>query len=187
MLHAAGNMNVTGLDVLVLTDGTPPVGTPTLAPITPPTPTVEPTVPRVCGDGILQTDVGEVCDMKSFATTCENQGYLFGGRFQCSADCMSVDTFSCFKVLKQVSFQSVAVVGESITGSYLLDHAADVVEVRIIGGLGDADLYVQWGTSPTTTNYDCRSGSASNFETCTFHKPTKGATVHFRMVASTPF
>ena len=187
MLHAAGNMDVSGLDVLVLTDGTPPVGTPTLAPITPPTPTVEPTVPRVCGDGILQPDVGEVCDTKSFATTCENQGYLFGGRLQCSADCMSFDTFSCFKVLKQVSFQW-ATAGTSITGSYLLDHAADVVEVRIMGGLGDADLYVQWSsTLPTLTTYDCMSDSASNFETCTFYKPPVGETVYFMMYAYATF
>ena len=187
LLYAAGNIDVAGLDVLVLTDGTPPAGTPTLAPVTPPTPTPEPTMARVCGDGILQPDVGEVCDTKSFATTCENQGYLFGGQLQCASDCLSFDTFNCLKVLHQVSFQW-ATAGTSITGSYPLDHAADVVEVRIIGGLGDADLYVQWGNTPLTlTTYDCMSDSASNFETCTFYKPPVGETVYFMMYAYATF
>jgi PKD repeat protein len=35
------------------------------------------------------------------------------------------------------------------------------------GGTGDADLFVKFGSAPTTTTYDCKSESSSNSETCT--------------------
>lgn len=34
------------------------------------------------------------------------------------------------------------------------------------GGTGDADLYVKFGSAPTTSNYDCRSWNSGNGETC---------------------
>jgi serine protease len=37
----------------------------------------------------------------------------------------------------------------------------------ISGGTGDADLYVRFGTAPTTTTYDCRPYTNGNNETCT--------------------
>jgi serine protease len=37
----------------------------------------------------------------------------------------------------------------------------------ISGGSGDADLYVRFGTAPTTTTYDCRPFRNGNTETCT--------------------
>ena len=37
----------------------------------------------------------------------------------------------------------------------------------ISGGTGDADLYVRFGTAPTTTSYDCRPYRTGNTETCT--------------------
>ena len=36
----------------------------------------------------------------------------------------------------------------------------------ISGGTGDADLYVRFGTAPTTTTYDCRPYLSGNAETC---------------------
>jgi serine protease len=35
------------------------------------------------------------------------------------------------------------------------------------GGTGDADLYVKFGSAPTTTSYDCRPYQSGNNETCT--------------------
>jgi PKD repeat protein len=35
------------------------------------------------------------------------------------------------------------------------------------GGTGDADLYVKFGSAPTTTSYDCRPFVSGNSETCT--------------------
>ncbi|MBU8975389.1 S8 family serine peptidase [Lysobacter sp. MMG2] len=34
------------------------------------------------------------------------------------------------------------------------------------GGSGDADLFVKFGSAPTTTSYDCKSEGSSNAETC---------------------
>jgi vibriolysin len=52
----------------------------------------------------------------------------------------------------------------------------------ISGGTGDADLYVQSGTKPTTTSYACRPYKTGNAETCTFTPPTAG-TYYVMLVA----
>jgi serine protease len=36
------------------------------------------------------------------------------------------------------------------------------------GGSGDADLYVKFGSAPTTSTYDCRPYNSGNTENCTF-------------------
>ena len=42
------------------------------------------------------------------------------------------------------------------------------------GGSGDADLYVRFGSQPTTGTYDCRPYRSGNNETCTFATPSAG-------------
>jgi len=42
------------------------------------------------------------------------------------------------------------------------------------GGTGDLDLYVQFGSAPTTTTYQCRPYLSGNNETCTFSNPAAG-------------
>jgi len=42
------------------------------------------------------------------------------------------------------------------------------------GSNGDADLYVKFGSAPTTSNYDCRSWSGTSNETCSFPSPSTG-------------
>jgi hypothetical protein len=42
------------------------------------------------------------------------------------------------------------------------------------GGIGDADLYVKFGASPTTSAFDCRPFINGNTETCSFTNPTAG-------------
>ena len=46
--------------------------------------------------------------------------------------------------------------------------------VNISGGSGDADLYVRYGSQPSTRSYDCRPYLNGNNETCTFNNPTAG-------------
>jgi hypothetical protein len=48
------------------------------------------------------------------------------------------------------------------------------LSVRISGGTGDADLYVKFGSAPSTTTYDCRPYLSGNTETCTFSAPAAG-------------
>jgi len=45
---------------------------------------------------------------------------------------------------------------------------------KINGGSGDADLYVRFGSQPTTSTYDCRPAQSGNNETCTFNAPQAG-------------
>jgi hypothetical protein len=42
------------------------------------------------------------------------------------------------------------------------------------GGTGDADLYVKYGTAPTTTSYDCKSDGSTTAETCNLPSATPG-------------
>ena len=42
------------------------------------------------------------------------------------------------------------------------------------GGTGDADIYVKFGSAPTTSSYDCRPYLNGNSETCSFASPQTG-------------
>ncbi|MEM7764259.1 MAG: S8 family peptidase [Pseudomonadota bacterium] len=46
--------------------------------------------------------------------------------------------------------------------------------VRISGGSGDADLYLRYGSQPSTSNYDCRPYRNGNTETCQISNPQAG-------------
>lgn len=66
----------------------------------------------------------------------------------------------------------VAVTGVSGAASsdklYSLDVPAGATGLKFVtsGGTGDADLYVKFGSAPTTTTYDCKSETSTNAETC---------------------
>jgi hypothetical protein len=51
---------------------------------------------------------------------------------------------------------------------------ASNLQFQTSGGTGDADLYVRFGSAPTTTTYDCESASSDNNETCSFASPAAG-------------
>jgi hypothetical protein len=50
------------------------------------------------------------------------------------------------------------------------------VTVSISGGTGDADLYVKFGSAPTTTSYDCRPYLNGSNESCSI--PRQAGTVY---------
>ncbi|MHA7627934.1 M4 family metallopeptidase [Corallococcus sp. M7] len=58
--------------------------------------------------------------------------------------------------------------------SYVKPSGATAMRFALAGGTGDADLYVKFGSAPTTTTYDCRSAGASNDETCTINGAQSG-------------
>ena len=64
----------------------------------------------------------------------------------------------------------------SATKGQQLKYSIDVptgrskVNVYLSGGSGDADLYVKFGSEPTTSSYDCRSWSYGNNETCSVNR-----------------
>ncbi|WP_213999065.1 S8 family peptidase [Arsukibacterium sp.] len=45
---------------------------------------------------------------------------------------------------------------------------------NMAGGSGDADLYVRFGSQPTTSAYDCRPYKGGNSESCSFASPQAG-------------
>ncbi|HSF44000.1 MAG TPA: pre-peptidase C-terminal domain-containing protein, partial [Thermoanaerobaculia bacterium] len=51
---------------------------------------------------------------------------------------------------------------------------ASNLQFQTSGGTGDVDLYVRFGSAPTTAVYDCRPYTGSNNETCTFAAPSAG-------------
>jgi serine protease len=51
---------------------------------------------------------------------------------------------------------------------------ASNLQFQISGGSGDADLYVRFGSAPTTSTYSCRPYLNGNNETCTFAAPQAG-------------
>jgi len=71
---------------------------------------------------------------------------------------------------------------------FSLDVPVDVsdLQFQISGGTGDADLYVQFGSPPTTSSYDCRPNLAGNNETCSIPNAQTGT--YYGMVrAESPF
>jgi len=57
---------------------------------------------------------------------------------------------------------------------------------QISGGSGDADLYVRFGSQPTTSTYNCRPYLNGNNETCSFPSPSAG-TWHVMLRAYTTY
>jgi len=49
--------------------------------------------------------------------------------------------------------------------------------IQLAGGSGDADLYVKFGSQPTTSSYDCRPYKNGNSESCSFD-PSQTGTYH---------
>ncbi len=58
--------------------------------------------------------------------------------------------------------------------------------IQMSGGTGDADLYVQFGSAPTTNSYICRPYLNGNNETCTIAAPSTG-TYHVMVRGYTAF
>ncbi|WP_206050939.1 pre-peptidase C-terminal domain-containing protein [Nocardioides speluncae] len=56
--------------------------------------------------------------------------------------------------------------GSSQTFTLQVPAGATNLKFVTSGGTGDADLYVKFGSAPTTSSYDCRSWGSSNAETC---------------------
>ena len=58
--------------------------------------------------------------------------------------------------------------------SITVPSGATNLQISISGGTGDADLYVRFGSRPTTGSYDCRPYRTGNSETCSFSAPRAG-------------
>jgi len=63
---------------------------------------------------------------------------------------------------------------------------ATAIRFSISGGSGDADLYVKYGSAPTTSSYDCRPYVAGNSESCTF-TPAQSGTYYIMLYGYSAF
>lgn len=64
--------------------------------------------------------------------------------------------------------------GSTTNYSYATPAGAKRMKFETSGGSGDADLYVKFGSAPTTSSYDCRPYATGNAETCTFDPSQTG-------------
>ncbi|WP_250461691.1 S8 family peptidase [Microbulbifer litoralis] len=55
-----------------------------------------------------------------------------------------------------------------------VDTGMSTLDVQMSGGSGDGDLYVRYGSQPTTGSYDCRPYNWGNSENCNFSNPAAG-------------
>ena len=67
-----------------------------------------------------------------------------------------------------------ATTGQWLRGSYEIPSGVSSISFQISGGSGDADLYVRYGSQPTTSSYTCRPYLNGNNETCTINNPQAG-------------
>ncbi|MBN1203945.1 MAG: M4 family metallopeptidase [Myxococcaceae bacterium] len=58
--------------------------------------------------------------------------------------------------------------------NYATPSGATAMRFVLAGGSGDADLYVKFGSAPTTSSYDCRSAGATSDESCTINGAKQG-------------
>jgi PKD repeat protein len=76
--------------------------------------------------------------------------------------------------------------GTELRYTMVVPAGATNLTFTIAGSSGDADLYVRFGSAPTTTAYDCRPYLSSSSETCSFAAPQAG-TYHVMVRGYTSF
>jgi subtilase family serine protease len=59
-----------------------------------------------------------------------------------------------------------ATTNNSVSYTMTVPAGASSLNFAISGGSGDADLYVKYGSAPTTSSYDCRPYTTGNSESC---------------------
>ncbi|MFQ3231797.1 M4 family metallopeptidase [Reinekea sp.] len=64
--------------------------------------------------------------------------------------------------------------GSTMMYKLVVPADASTVTINMNGGSGDADLYVRFGSQPTTSSYNCRPYVGGNSETCSFDPAQAG-------------
>ncbi|MDP1699293.1 MAG: endonuclease [Xanthomonadaceae bacterium] len=67
-----------------------------------------------------------------------------------------------------------ATTNNALSFTLAVPSGASNLSFAINGGSGDADVYVRFGSAPTTSTYDCRPFLTGNAETCSFAAPQAG-------------
>ena len=64
--------------------------------------------------------------------------------------------------------------GNQLVYTMVVPSGASGLKFVTSGGSGDGDLYVKFGSAPTTSSYDCRSWASGNAETCNISSAQAG-------------
>lgn len=64
--------------------------------------------------------------------------------------------------------------GTELSYTVVIPAGAKNLVIATSGGTGDADLYVKFGSAPTTSSYNCRPYLSGNAESCSFATPQTG-------------
>lgn len=64
--------------------------------------------------------------------------------------------------------------GTEVSYTMVVPAGATNLKFAMSGGSGDGDLYVKFGSAPSTSSYDCRPYLSGNNETCTIAAPQAG-------------
>ncbi|WP_375768173.1 M4 family metallopeptidase [Archangium gephyra] len=64
--------------------------------------------------------------------------------------------------------------GSSTNYTHVTPAGATAMRFATTGGTGDADMYVKFGSAPTTASYDCMSAGATATESCTINGAKQG-------------
>ena len=67
-----------------------------------------------------------------------------------------------------------AATGGQLNYTMAVPAGATNLTFTMAGGTGDADMYVKFGSAPTTSSYDCRPYASGNSESCSFATPSTG-------------
>lgn len=81
-----------------------------------------------------------------------------------------------------VTVSNISVGASAWSCSYTLSVPAGASNLTfdLSGGTGDGDMYVKFGSEPTSTSYDCRPYKSGNTENCTIAAPSAG-TYHVKI------
>ena len=116
-----------------------------------------------CGDATCQADE----DCGSCAADCGACPYCGDGVCQADEDCGSCsgDCGECPAGLHMENLNGATSSEQHFQMAVPTD--AEGIVIAMSGGTGDADLYVRFGSPPTTSTYDCRPYATGNNESCT--------------------
>jgi vibriolysin len=125
-------------------------------------------------------------------TTCLTSGSTFMDARGCTQDAASALYGSTAAAAVSAAWDAVAVPAppswvvidqktglsagknQQLSYSYATPAGAQQMKFELLGPNGDADLYVKFGSAPTTANYDCRSISPSSNESCVINPAQSG-------------
>ena len=79
-----------------------------------------------------------------------------------------------------------ATTGNQLSYTMVVPSGASNLVFKTLGGSGDGDLYVKFGSAPTTSSYTCRSWASGNTETWSIAAPSAG-TYHVMINAYSSF